>query len=1364
MSDHILKMNQAKAGHTNNPGIKLKPVPGATKLILEGAKVAVASTDGNDKVRDTDREMDLTFYDANGNVETTDFDGDISMEDETTMQSVEKDEDISGFTNGTRGGSDGTQDDSSGTGSDVDESETDDELEQATQEAENKFSSIVDLTRQMYANNNGLLRLRVLKRLEKDKQELRRLLARLGIRTLRPVDIAWNYVTFYNEKIRQLWMDCNLTDPDERRHVMRQISALDKKRRQQLADADQLPDCQIRVWEFHGWVQAEYDEVCRAMEAEIIEKSKLVEQHEPAEQRVTLEKPATAITQHDSTTAGFLDDVGSGSAPLGDYDVPKVDGIPTSPFEAGGETNFDAAFSNATFSQEYDADRPGLDDFEMGLFALQTPIKPVEDTINDNDSLFGDGDDDSLFGDGDDYQLNPAPVSCQTANEAHVPVNPSSEKDSDGSLFGDFEEDQFLSSVVPSPHVENARNPENASHASPVTEQASSTEATELNESDSDDSLFGDFDHSEPAPALVPSQAVQEARGPENASHASLITSQCSIVEDPIGTNESGPLSNVPVENHLAEPAAAADQAAERLLIHDDNAVADTSVDQQVSQDQQGMELQQMADHSVVANNQAGPPPYVPGVVPAAGPNIKYYPDILVELADRQDHLDYMREVARGYLCRFWPDGKQDCSLMQLDLFALATDEFKDDEFRRYELCHEAGKPYLVHFQEEFKEIPPNMTLAPIYNGSFIYRCLAQNTPVAEPESESGFIDLTGDNSTSCTIVAHPEEPEPALAAPAEIFAASEPRCPAAGGKVVPKGRKISKKAKKAPQKVETIQTPSPVGQATFTQDPAQTLTSPLDPTTPANNGAIGNNDNWSSEWSGKTFSDGGEPPRTPSDTEVVVMQRSVSDDNDTRKTSPNDEAVGTKRSGTKARTESGSGSVRSVQRTHTALQNHLSQSGQVAGNINTPPSANHSPVEGRQQSGTPEQQQLMVYYSPSPKHRADPKKWVEEHIQGGKGKKTRKRKTPEPKETSTPRKARKTKEATATPSVTPSPRPYVNIAPAPARNHGDADNMQMQSRMSTSMDRDGRACSSSDVQPTGFGTPMHTAMAQVSQVPQQPMHQRVPQQQNAQQHQYTQPPVGPQNFWTNHVQQQHTLQAGGESLEEAEARLKEELRNIHLQQRMAQKHRQIANPPQQEQITEPPNMMSNHSAPQGTGQHLQQGGWQQGGWQQGNVQPTPQGSWPPPPQGAVPASNDEIFEQFMQFKQFQQFHQWILQEGPGVPNQGMAPNGMAPNGMAPNGMAPNGMAPNGMVPNGMAPNGMAPNGMAPNGMGPNGMAPNGMAPNGVAPRPDNQHGHHWRATPGQPMANGALQNGNPASGSFNQTVHGANGYGYTGY
>lgn len=95
MSDHISKNSQAKAGHTSTTGIKLKSVNGATELILESAKATVANTTGSDKVPDTDREMDLTFYDANGNVETADPDGNISMEDDTTMQSIEQDDDAS---------------------------------------------------------------------------------------------------------------------------------------------------------------------------------------------------------------------------------------------------------------------------------------------------------------------------------------------------------------------------------------------------------------------------------------------------------------------------------------------------------------------------------------------------------------------------------------------------------------------------------------------------------------------------------------------------------------------------------------------------------------------------------------------------------------------------------------------------------------------------------------------------------------------------------------------------------------------------------------------------------------------------------------------------------------------------------------------------------------------------------------------------------------------------------------------------------------------------------------------------------------------------------------------------------------------
>lgn len=95
MSDHVPKNNQVKAGHANTTGIKLKPVTGATELILEGAKAAVANSDMSDKVPDTDREMDLTFYDANGNVEVADPDGDISMENDTIMQSIENDDDAS---------------------------------------------------------------------------------------------------------------------------------------------------------------------------------------------------------------------------------------------------------------------------------------------------------------------------------------------------------------------------------------------------------------------------------------------------------------------------------------------------------------------------------------------------------------------------------------------------------------------------------------------------------------------------------------------------------------------------------------------------------------------------------------------------------------------------------------------------------------------------------------------------------------------------------------------------------------------------------------------------------------------------------------------------------------------------------------------------------------------------------------------------------------------------------------------------------------------------------------------------------------------------------------------------------------------
>ncbi|KAL1850683.1 hypothetical protein Daus18300_012826 [Diaporthe australafricana] len=95
MSDHILKNDQAKIGHTGTTGIKLKPVTDAAELILEHAKTAIANTGGSDNVPDTGGEMDLTFYDTKGNVETADPDGDTSTEDESNFaQSDGEDADV----------------------------------------------------------------------------------------------------------------------------------------------------------------------------------------------------------------------------------------------------------------------------------------------------------------------------------------------------------------------------------------------------------------------------------------------------------------------------------------------------------------------------------------------------------------------------------------------------------------------------------------------------------------------------------------------------------------------------------------------------------------------------------------------------------------------------------------------------------------------------------------------------------------------------------------------------------------------------------------------------------------------------------------------------------------------------------------------------------------------------------------------------------------------------------------------------------------------------------------------------------------------------------------------------------------------
>jgi hypothetical protein len=1112
----------------------------------------------------------------------------------------------------------------------VGESETDDELDQAAEEVETKSSAIVEKTRKAYGFRIHYMRERAFMRLKEDKHELRKQLARLGIRTLRPVDVAWNYVIFYNEKIRHLWADCNKRDPEERGHVMRQIADLNQKRQQRLAEVDQLPDCPVMFWEFHGWVEAEYREALRTLESE------------------TIEQPELVVAQPSPTNAGFLDHVTGGSEPIGDYDVPKADLNPMSsfePFELAGKTSFDTAFENMTSSQEYDADRPSLDAFGKSLFPTQSHLESGEVMNHD--------DDDSLFGDSD-YQLDLAPISCQAVEEANIS--------------------------------------ENASHASPIAQQQASPEEKVI-ENNNSDSVFSVPDGvSQLEPAAAPGQAAQEPLlcGNNTIANASVnkqVSHEQQTVEGYTEDNDS------PFGGEAEET---------------DGAIAEP-VEQAALGPQ---EAQQIADQSDMADSEPGPPPFVPGELPKV-----YVPtfESLAESIDK-DGLQQLRGIARKELCRFWPDGRQDCSDRQLDIYATGTKEFKKDELTRYEECQKVGKAYVIEFEEEYDEIPPHLTLKTIFNGIALFHCLIAD----EPE----VVDLTGDDSIPSATAAPLGVPEPALAAPAEIVAAREPVPATADGGVL-NTDEAPKEADKAGKGLERIPNPPPVDQATFTQGPVQ-LAGNTEPTTPVQDGPVRNDGTWSSGWSEKAFSDGGVPPRTPSNQEVVVMERSVSADNTMRKTSTPEKAVRTKKARAKARTGAGPGPLSSTQGAHAALQNQLSQSDQTAGNVHAPSSAALGPVAGSsttetaergtkrrkknakaaadadtsQQRTTPEQQPAQ-YYEPSPEQRVNAKKWVEDHTQGGKGKKTQKRKSLEPKTTPTPRKARKTDEETPV-----APRSYRNIAPAPARNHNDANDGQMQSRASTPMGHNGATYSSPDVQMTGNGPQMHPAAPQMPHGRRQQMPRAMTQEsfQNAPRPQYFQPPVGPQNVWVNPMQQQSSWQAGTNSLQERRMRLEQEIKDLEQQElmaendrKMAEKDRKIAELEQrlsQQHPAESSQMVPNHSMPQGHWQSLQQG------------------NWPPPQQGNVqPQSHGETGEEYLQFKKF--------------PQQMSQPSMTTPQ-----------MMPSQRIP-----------------------------PNGMAPYPTNMHGGYWQASPaaGHPMAMNFPQNGYPAPMNFSQSVQGANGHGMHG-
>lgn len=1179
------------------------------------------------------------------------------------------------------------EDDASGAADgEVEEAETDEELEQVAKEVEKHFSRIVDNTRALYPGLSAYMRARRIKQLKKDKQGLRKQLARLGIRAWRPIDVAWDYVIFYNGKIRQLWSNCNRGDPEEKGRVMRQIADLNNKRQQRLLEVDQLPDCPSFVWELPGWVESEYREALRPLETEA------VDQPDPVKQ------PELVVTQPASTNIGFLDHVSDGSEPIGDYDVSQAD------LELVGENpNFEIAFENTTSGQTYNADPPSLDAFEKSLFATPSRFEPGEDINDDDDSLFGDPDNDSLFGGPNKYQLDPTPVSCQT--------------------------------------VEEAQTPKNTSHVSPTTPQAFKENVIKNYNSRIPDR------RSPPKPATSPSQAAEEPLicGDNNTITDASINQQVSQEQQAVGgfpEDNDFPFSGDAEETggHFAEPKYGTEiqlgsgvealPTQESGIPFDQGLGAGPLMPEQPGLNSQAatgaepvkqvvpapQEAQQSAGQSKVAGSEGGPPPFVTRYVSEGF--CPTYQELATEM--REAGLEFLRGHARNELRCFWLHGRQACTDLQLDLYATGVEAFKKEELERYERCFRVGKPYVVEFREEYEEIPPNKTLQCIFNGIALFHCLVDKKPEV--------VDLTEDDSISSTMAASFGVPEPTLAAPAEVLAAGEPVPATADEEGALNGDEEPQDTDLAPKRVEKIHTPPPVDQATFTQGPVL-LTGNIKPATPMQNDSVGNNGAWSSGWSGKAFSDGGEPPRTPSNQDVVVMERSVSTDNTKRKASTTDKTVVTKKVRANTRAGAGSGSFSSTQRAHAALQDQLSQSAQAAGNVHGPLSADPGPMAGpttaettergnkrqkknaeaaadpdasqRQQHSTPERRPAQ-YYGPSPQQSVDAKKWVEDHTQGGKGKKSQKRKAPEPKKTPTPRKARKTKEATPAAA-----RSYRNIAPAPApaRNHDDANDVQVQSREITPMGHIRATHSSPDVQMPGNGTQMHSAAPHMLHV--QP--QQMPQQafQNAPQQQYFQPPVGQQNGWANPMQHQQALKAENSHLLDRMAQLQQQLVVLKQQKLIEAKNRRIAQLEQQAgqpAAAESSPLMSYHSMPQGNWQAQQQGNWPSS--QQGNVQP----------QGHVMTGHNPYLppQEYLQFQQWQSFPQQMPQPPMATPLM---------------------------------------------------MSNQGMVSNGTMSRPTSMHESHWHGPPpaGNPMARTFLQNEYPAPMNFTQGLQGANNHGMHG-
>jgi hypothetical protein len=1093
----------------------------------------------------------------------------------------------------------------------------------------------------MYAFRIPRMRERMFNQITRDKRELREQLARLGHRSLRPLDIAWNYVIFYNEKIRQLWAECDRRSPEERARVLREIANLNQKRYQQLEDVGQLPDCSVMYWEFNGFVMAEYNEVLLALEAEKIEQS------QPPEQPETVDKPQMVVAQTACYSPGCLEvvDDDDDNSLFGDTNH-QVDLIssPQNAVEEADDNDKESLFGDS--------------DYQLHL-TQGTQHNVEEDEDNDEESLFGDS----------DYQLH-----LTQGNQHNVEED---EDNDEESLFGDSDYQLHL--------AQGARHNVEENFSSEQQAVEGQAEGIHCRFYEDHGSLFGDerghVTEMDPPPTQQPGVASDQGSGvgiqmPEQLGLDAHAVSDAEPVQ-------LAPLDPLDIILDPLDP----------------------------------LDLQVDTDESDEDNKKPAAPKFIPGVYYRDWP----YWETIFSIVDKKA-LAWMMKVARKEFRRLWPDGKQDFSERQLLLYATGTRRYKKYFRKNYVRCQRQGKTYFIGFQDEYDGCPPNMELTIIYNGCANFRCIQEKV-----ETKPEVVDLTGDDPTSPVAAAPVGVPEPGLAPPAEIVAADEPVPASMDGEGVRDGPKAPKKTQKRAKKVDKIPTPAPVDQATFTQGSVPATGNHKPTTPPENNGT------WSSDWSGRAFTSGGKPPRTPSDKEVVVMERSVSSDNSMRKTASPESSVGTEKARTEARTGAGLGSSSPTKRAHAALQEQLSQPDQTTGNADTPAPANHGPVTDTVTTETAErgnkrqkkngkaaadadkshgvsapEQEPAQYYEPSPEQRVDAKKWVEDHTKGGKGKKSQKRKSPQPKVTP-PRKAGKTTRDTPT-----APRVYRNIAPAPPRNDERSNDAQLPPRAGTSvgtsagtsMGNEGTTPSSPEVQITGIGPLMQQTRPQMPHGrPQQTPLGMIQQSfQNAPRPQYFHPPTGPRDEWANPMQQQSDWEAANSSFEERQMRLEQQLRELKQEKLMADKDREIAELKQrlsQQHPVELPQMTSSHAMPQGY--------------------------WPPPQQGHAHqqshGKNNNVREEYLPFQQFQQFPQQMPQAPMATPQ----------------------------------------------------MMPNQAVPlNGMAPYPTNMHGGYWPASPaaghpmdslhnGYPATPSFPQNGYPTPMDFSQGVQGANAHGMHG-